>query len=260
MEELQFRLDAFEGPLDLLLRLIAKNKLNIYDIPIAVIFDQYMEYLGEMQSMDMDIAGDFIVMASELMLIKSRMLLPRQPEENDPRAPLTEALVEYKKVKLAAEYFGEQLGIYGGRIAKDISDIAPDTSLLPQSADALTRAFRRIYERMDIKSTDETKNLRTIDELVHSKIVPVRACIIGIMKYLYKYGKTDFDTLMSRSESRSALVASFAALLELLRARRVELSEEINEEMTGTQLYFKLSRERRDKHERQNPVRILGDD
>ena len=87
MSDLNFRLEVFEGPLDLLLSLIAKNKVDIYDIPIALILDQYMEYIEQMRQMDMEIAGEFIVMAAELMLIKSRMLLPRpETEEKDEEA------------------------------------------------------------------------------------------------------------------------------------------------------------------------------
>ena len=93
-----YRLDQFEGPLDLLLTLIQKNKVSITDIPIAIICDQYMAFITEAQEMDMDIASEFIVMASELMLIKSKMLLPRvEEEEEDPRAQLTDALLRYQQ-------------------------------------------------------------------------------------------------------------------------------------------------------------------
>ena len=106
MNELNFRLEVFEGPLDLLLSLISKNKVDIYDIPIALILDQYMEYLDQMRQMDMDIAGDFIVMAADLMLIKSKMLLPKTvidgEEPEDPRAELARSLIAYKQAKEAA--------------------------------------------------------------------------------------------------------------------------------------------------------------
>ncbi|MBE6637697.1 MAG: segregation/condensation protein A, partial [Ruminococcaceae bacterium] len=95
MSDLSFKLEVYEGPLDLLLSLIAKNKVDIYDIPIALILEQYMDYLEQMRLMDMEIAGDFIVMAADLMLIKSRMLLPKPSvegeEEEDPRAKLARA-------------------------------------------------------------------------------------------------------------------------------------------------------------------------
>ena len=95
MEEISYHLPSFDGPLDLLLALIAKNKIDITDIPIALIFDQYMEYISAAQALDMELAGEFIIMASRLMLIKSRMLLPREEkEEEDPRAALAAALLE----------------------------------------------------------------------------------------------------------------------------------------------------------------------
>ena len=104
LEQVTFRLDQFEGPLDLLLALIQKNKVSITDIPIALICDQYMEYLSEAERMDLDIATDFIVMASELMLIKSKMLLPHEDgTENDPRREIQNALLLHQQAKLAAE-------------------------------------------------------------------------------------------------------------------------------------------------------------
>ncbi|MGN0994686.1 MAG: segregation and condensation protein A, partial [Butyricicoccus sp.] len=101
MEEMTFRLDHFEGPLDLLLHLISKNKVSIYDIPIAEILEQYMEVLHAAEAMDLDVAGDFIAMAAQLVYIKSKMLLPRyddEPEE-DPRAQLVEQLLEYQRIR-----------------------------------------------------------------------------------------------------------------------------------------------------------------
>jgi segregation and condensation protein A len=109
LEELQFKLESFEGPLDLLLKLIAKNKVEICDIPISLIFEQYMEYIERMRRMDMEIASEFLTMAAELMLIKSRMLLPRQSEEEeDPRERLAMALLEYKCMKDASVLLKEQ--------------------------------------------------------------------------------------------------------------------------------------------------------
>lgn len=108
-EKITFHLSAFDGPLDLLLHLIAKNKVNIYDIPISLILEQYMEILREAQEADMEVAGDFIAMAAQLMLIKSRMLLPKEKneedEEEDPRAMLVEQLLEYQRIREVQPYF-----------------------------------------------------------------------------------------------------------------------------------------------------------
>ena len=109
MEEMTFRLDHFEGPLDLLLHLISKNKVSIYDIPIAEILEQYMTVLHEAEAMDLDVAGDFIAMAAQLVYIKSKMLLPKyddEPEE-DPRAQLVEQLLEYQRIRQMSDYFRE---------------------------------------------------------------------------------------------------------------------------------------------------------
>jgi segregation and condensation protein A len=108
--ELKVHLDAFEGPLDLLLHLIDKNKINIYDIPIARITDQYMEYLSEMEKYNLEVASEFLVMASTLLNIKSKMLLPREEDENgeeiDPREELVQQLVEYRMVRtLSSELY-----------------------------------------------------------------------------------------------------------------------------------------------------------
>ncbi len=115
MEAITYRLDQFEGPLDLLLTLIQKNKVSITDIPISLICDQYMDYITEAQRLDMDIAAEFIVMASELMLIKSKMLLPREEEnDDDPRAVLTDALLRYQQAKEAAAKLTPLYAYYSG--------------------------------------------------------------------------------------------------------------------------------------------------
>ena len=105
MEQLKFSLEVFSGPLELLLHLISKNKVSIYDIPISLILEQYMEYITRMQDMDMEVAGEFIDMASRLMLIKSRMILPRESDDpkDDPRTEIIDALLEYQKAKENAD-------------------------------------------------------------------------------------------------------------------------------------------------------------
>ena len=111
MEKMEFHLDSFDGPLDLLLHLISKNKVSIYDIPIAEILEQYMAVLREAETMDMDVAGDFIAMAAQLVYIKSRMLLPKReetPEEDDPRTELVDMLLEYQRFRQATAFFREK--------------------------------------------------------------------------------------------------------------------------------------------------------
>ncbi len=234
-ESLNFKLEIFEGPLDLLLSLISKNKVDIYDIPISLILDQYLEYLEEMRRMDMDVAGEFITMASELMLIKSRMLLPKSPleEDIDPRERLAQALIEYKRAKEAAVLLNENYLKYAGRIAKAM-DEAPFQAipeLADQDARLLEQAFARLMQRAkQLKETMQPPE-KTLENLLKKRVTPVPERIVGIMRYLYRNGRTSFDELMLQSRTRSDIIASFAALLELLKARRVMITKDDGDEI-----------------------------
>lgn len=153
---LSFKLESFEGPLDLLLKLIAKNKVDIMDIPIVLIFDQYMEYIDRMKKMDMDIAGEFITMAAELMLIKSKMLLPKPKDENeeDPRAVLAAALVAYKCAKEAAGQLNERYAAYGGRMAKESEEIGADTSYVaPRTPNRWSSPLKSFFAEKSCKKS-----------------------------------------------------------------------------------------------------------
>ncbi len=229
MSELNFRLEVFEGPLDLLLSLIAKNKVDIYDIPIALILDQYMAYIEQMQLMDMEVAGEFIVMAAELMLIKSRMLLPKPElpsgEDEDPRAELARALAEYKRAKEAALYLSEQYARYAGRIAKE-PEVFNSRSDLPEHIDLslLEKAMQRVLIRNSNLPELARESERTIRRLLAAKVVPVSAKIMTVMRYLYRHGTSDFEDILMTASSRSELIAIFAATLELLKVQRVKMT------------------------------------
>ena len=127
MAEITYQLERFDGPLDLLLNLIHKNKVNIADIPIALICDQYLAYLRAAERMNMELTSDFIVMASELMLIKSKMLLPRkEPDKEDPRQELAQLLVLYQQAKDGARLMTPMYAFFSGRMVKDTDEISPD--------------------------------------------------------------------------------------------------------------------------------------
>ncbi len=235
-----FRLEVFEGPLDLLLSLIAKNKVDICDIPIALILDQYMEYLEQMRQMDMEIAGEFIVMAAELMLIKSRMLLPKPEEaaeEEDPRAALARALIEYKRAKEAASYLSEQYGLYAGRIAKE-PEVLDTRSELPEhlETELLTRALQRVLSRNSRLPDLARESELAIRRLLSAKVVPVSAKIFTVMRILARREATDFEEILLTARSRSELIALFSATLELLKVQRVTMQTE------GEQVILSLDR------------------
>ena len=223
-----YKIEIFEGPLDLLLSLIYKNKVDITDIPIALIFDQYMEYLDRMREMDMDIAGEFIVMASELMLIKSRMLLPKpEGEENteDPRTKLANALIEYKHAKEISEELDEMLRTYGGRMAKDTEEIPADDSFIAEhSVTLLQRAMTRMLLN---RSKEEMlrQEAQMVRPIVRRKIVPVGVKVISVLKTVIRKKNVRFDEFFDHCTSRSELVATFMVVLELLKVSRINVSE-----------------------------------
>ena len=229
-EEPKYKIEVFEGPLDLLLSLIMKNKVEISDIPISLILEQYMEYLDQMREMDMEIASEFIVMAADLMLIKSRMLLPKPPkeeDEEDPRAELARALEEYKRAKEAAKYLGEQYMHYAGRIVKE-SEIFDVSKEPPESADIslLNKAFMHLLKRNHDIPRLAKESERMVGELLKARIVPVGEMVIGVMRLLYKNGDMRFEDVMLTASSRSALIAMFVGILELMKVQRVKIIEE----------------------------------
>ncbi len=229
------RLEVFEGPLDLLLSLVEKNKMDIHDIRISVICEQYMEYLAAAEAMDVELASEFIVTASELMLIKSRMLLPRAEEEEDPRAPLAEALLIYKQAKEAAALLLPMYAEFSGRMVKDEDELLPvhelPTGLDPEK---LSRAFALMLTRMKQNANPEE---RLIKPLVRAKFVSVKARAERIVTRLKTSGPASVVTLLSDARDRSELVAAFIALLELLKQKVLLLREDDPEEASGDIAY-----------------------
>lgn len=241
MEEPVYKIEVFEGPLDLLLSLIYKNKVDITDIPIALIFDQYMDYLTQMQKLDMEIAGDFIVMGSELMLIKSRMLLPKPEgtEAEDPRTRLASALIEYKHAKEVAEDLSVLNAEYCGRFVKDTEEIPADDSFIAEhSAQLLRRAMIRVLHNRD-KQAEPTLSQNLISPIIRRRIVPVGAKIIGVMRKLLRYGKQPFEGLFDTCTSRSELVATFLAVLELLKVNRINVCDP---ECEGGDIFIEINK------------------
>ena len=228
MENPTYKLETFEGPLDLLLRLIEKNKVSITDIPIALIFEQYMQSLEEMQRMDMEIAGEFIVMASELMLIKSKMLLPKpEEEEEDPRARLAAALAEYQKMKQAAGYLSGQYETFQGRMAKETDEVKPDNGKLePQDINRLGRVMMNMLMQLDknaIESANRQLAEQPFEKILRTPIVPVSGKIYGVMRYLIRHGDTLYTSVLLTAKTKSELIATFLAVLELIKKNRVTL-------------------------------------
>ena len=248
----QVRLEAFEGPMELLLHLIQVNKIDIYDIPIAALTEQYMAYLAEMRRFDIEVASEFLVMAATLLLIKSRMLLPKTPketeedEEIDPREELVRRIVEYqryKKVSLEMAERAEEESRFVGRAPAELPvRLAPLQGL---SVNDLWEAFRRVLE---------VKRELTIPEVIvaHEEYrVEDQMQMIVERLLASEDGATDFEDLFLTG-TRDELVATFLALLELIRRRIIVVRQpmlfgpirvELREKEAATKLFSASEKE-----------------
>jgi segregation and condensation protein A len=222
------RLQNFEGPLDLLLHLIRKNELDIYDIPIALVTQQYLEYLDLMQELDLDVAGEFLVMAATLIHIKSRTLLPRpdptqeEPEE-DPRDALVRRLIEHQRYKAAAELLHEreiqrsaQWLRPDGRIA-DVVGEAPEPEI-EVDLFSLMAAFRQVLERA---------RHRPVVPLPPEQI-PIETRIEQLLARLSETEACGFEQLFADVSTRAGLIVTFLALLEMIRLKLVRVYQQAN--------------------------------
>ena len=247
-EELTYRIDEFEGPLDLLLALIQKNKVSITDIPIVMICDQYMEYIAEAERMDLDIASEFIVMASELMLIKSKMLLPHEEgTENDPRREIQNAVLLHMRAKQAAEELKPMYDEYSGRYVKETDAVPPEKGLpLNLSTDLLTRALSTVLKRIKIAEALK-KPSELVNPLIKHKVVSVEEKIEEICEMLEEQEEASLYFLLKNSDSRAELVARFMGILELIKIRRILITsckiveDAIEYEENGLEMMFKLN-------------------
>ena len=229
MEAMTYRLDQFEGPLDLLLTLIHKNKVNISDIPIALICDQYLATIAEAQELDMEVASEFLVMASELMLIKSRMLLPRNEEEaDDPRAQLTDALLRYQQAKEAVGKLNPLYAYYHGRMVKDTDEISVDkTFVQDQDVTSLLAAVRRIIA---YNNALERAQKTAFTPMIAKPIIPVEIKIVSILKIMEKQSVASLEDLIIGEVTLPDLIAAFLGVLELVKVRKLLIADDIDAE------------------------------
>ncbi len=248
IEQLTYRLDLFEGPLDLLLTLISKNKVSITDIPIAIICDQYMEYIEEAERMDLDIASEFIVMASELMLIKSKMILPHEEgTENDPRREIADALLLYQQAKLAAKELRPLYDEYSTRYVKDTDEVPPEKGLpLDLDTELLIKALNWVMRRIKIAQAERTPT-ELVNPLIKHKIVSVEEKIEEICELLEEQEEASLFYLLKDADSRPELVARFMGILELIKIHRITITtvkyveDVIEYEERGLEMKFKLN-------------------
>ncbi len=219
MDAISYKLPVFEGPLDLLLYLVQKNKLNIYDIPIADVLEQYMDTIRQMQEIDMEVATEFLDMAARLVQIKSTMLLPKHEEESEQlRRELTGDLIEYQLCRQIAAKLGERhvgFDIY----VRDEEELPPDFTYRRQHPPyVLCEAYLRAAGRGRRRLPPSPNAFRGI---VSRKIVSVSSRIAYVLQNLYRSKTVTYRSLFTESKTRSEMVATFLALLELIKGKRI---------------------------------------
>ncbi|MBQ1950227.1 MAG: segregation/condensation protein A [Clostridia bacterium] len=224
MEAISYKLPDFEGPLDLLLFLVQKNKLNIYDIPISQVLEQYLAAIEQMKEYNMDVASEFLEMAARLVHIKSVMLLPRYEEETEElKRELTGQLIEYQLCqqmarRLAMDYVG------GDLFVRQPQEIEPDltyrrTHRPEEMLDAFLAAAGRGRRRLP-------PPVQAFRGIVSRKIVSVSSRIAYVLRRLYSRKKVSYTSFFEKAESKSEMVATFLALLELIKTKRIRVDGE----------------------------------
>lgn len=231
------KLEAFEGPLDLLLHLIDKNKLNIYDIPITLITDQYMEYLHQMKEKDLEIMSEFLVMAATLIHIKSKMLLPKEEkkateEEEDPRRELVERLLEYKMYKyMSYELKDKQVDaarvLYKSpsiptEIAEFKEIIHPSDLLGDLTLDKLHKIFETVIKRQ----VDKIDPIRSKFGKIEREEVNLSRKFLEIMNYGIHHKTFSFRDLLEKQHTKMDTIVTFLAILELMKIGNISILQE----------------------------------
>ena len=233
--ELTVKLQVFEGPLDLLLHLLEKNKLNIYDIPIVEITNQYMEYIAEMRRQDLNVMSEFLVMAATLLDIKSKMLLPAkesEDEEEDPRAELVQQLLEYKMYKCMA-YELRDRQIDAEKVWFKAPTIPPEVLAYEEPVDVnelmsgVTLArLNDIFQSIIKKQADKIDPVRSKFGRIEKEEVSLSDKMTYVEEYSLHHGHFSFRSLLEAQSGKMEVVVTFLAILELMKMGKIVVSQE----------------------------------
>ena len=230
------KLNVFEGPLDLLLHLIDKNKIDIYDIPIVEITDQYMEYIHAMEKEDLGVMSEFMVMAATLLDIKCKMLLPKEVneegEEEDPRAELVQKLLEYKMYKFMSYELRDRLDEAAGVFFK--KETTPDEVKAyrePVDPQELLRGMtleklNQIYRSIVRKQADKLDPIRSKFGTIEKEEISLSDKMLEMREYAKNHKKFSFRKLMENQTSRIQLIVTFLSILELMKMGHVQVQQE----------------------------------
>lgn len=233
---LSVKLEAFEGPLDLLLHLIDKNKVDIYDIPIVEITNQYMEYIHSMETEDLNVMSEFLLMASTLLDIKCRMLLPKEVneegEEEDPRQELVEQLLQYKMYKYMSyelrdrQVEGDRLMFKDPTIPKEVSDYAEPVDL-DSLLDGITLAkLNAVFQDILKRQEEKIDPIRSKFGKIEKEEVSLADKMNWVEEYAMTHRSFSFRQLLSRQSSKTQVIVTFLAILEMMKTGAIKIEQE----------------------------------
>lgn len=230
------KLEAFEGPLDLLLHLIEKNKVDIYDIPIVEITQQYLDYIKQMEAQDMNIMSEFLVMAATLIDIKCRMLLPlevnEEGEEEDPRAELVQKLLEYKmykymslelkdrQVDAARNLFREQ------KLPKEVASYRASINYEELIGDTTLVKLQEIFRTIVRKQEDKIDPIRSKYGNIEKEEIDMEAKALFVEAYIREHKHISFRKLLEKEKSKMEIIVTFLIILEMMKMGKIIISQE----------------------------------
>ncbi|MEE3467870.1 MAG: segregation/condensation protein A [Eubacterium sp.] len=231
------KLEVFEGPLDLLLHLIEKNKVDIYDIPIVLITDQYLDYVSQMQERNMDVMSEFLVMAATLLRIKSKMLLPKddseeEEDEEDPRQELVERLLEYKLYKYASFELRDRQ-VDAGKVFYKEPTIPDEVKNYDEGVDyddllgevTLSR-LQEIFDMVMQKQEDKIDPIRSKFGEIEKEEINIEDQMIHVEEYAMLHGRFSFRQLLEEKRGKSYLIVTFMSVLELMKTGVLKIVQE----------------------------------
>ena len=234
--DMKFKLESFEGPLDLLLHLIEKNKVNIYDIPIVEITDQYLEYIDEMKKQDLDVMSEFLVMAAPLLNIKSKMLLPKEAvveeEEEDPRAELVQQLLEYKMYRTYAyelrdrQVDANQIFYKEPTIPDEVLAYEEPVDVDQLISDLTLNKLNVVFQSVIKRQKNRVDPVRSRFGEIKKEEVSVEDKMIEISEYARNHKTFSFRELLEKQSSKVQIVVTFLVILELMKAGEIRIVQE----------------------------------
>lgn len=237
---IEVKLEVFEGPLDLLLHLIDKNKVNIYDIPIALITDQYLDYVSKMEKEDLNVVSEFLVMAAMLLDIKARMLLPTDPEPEeeteDPRQELVERLLEYKMYKyMSYEFKDMQLEAdkkmyHEANIPPEVAEYEEPVDLDELIGDLTLVKLKNIFDEVLKRCEDKIDPIRSKFGKIEKEDVNLEERTAYVHEFVATHSNFSFRQLLSESVTKMEIIVTFLVILEMIKGGRLTVIQENRED------------------------------